>query len=260
MNRVIAIANQKGGVGKTTTTVNLGAGLAQLGNKVLIVDLDAQANATIILHRQLEEDELSICEVLLNELPIADSITETSVENLYLAPAGESLASADLNLANMIGREMILKNSLQSAEQAGFDYVLVDNPPYLGLLTINSLVAADYIIVPVSCEYLPLLGLKFLSQTINRVKAKLHKNLKILGYLMTMYDRREKITFTVEQTLREQFESLVFTKPIRINTKHKGAPSRSQTIFQYEKSIGGKGTQDFIALTEEVISRIKGGV
>jgi len=257
---VIAIANQKGGVGKTTTAVNLGAGLAQLGNKVLVVDLDAQGNATFVLHRRLDEDEIGVCEVLLGELPITDSVVETSVENLFLAPAGESLANADLNLANMIGREMVLKSSLAKAKEEDFDYVLIDNPPYLGLLTINSLVAADYVIVPVSCEYLPLLGLKFLSKTIGKVKAKLHKDLKVMGYLLTMYDRREKITFTVEDTLREKFQELVFPNPIRINTKQKGAPSRSQTIFQYEHSESGKGTQDFMALTEEVVSRIKGGV
>lgn len=256
---VIAIANQKGGVGKTTTAINLGAGLARKGHKVLVIDLDAQANATYVLHRRLEEGERGVCETLLEEKDMMDICTETSVENLFIAPAGESLANADLNLANMIGREMILKNSLKGIREENFDYVLLDNPPYLGLLTINALVASDYVLVPVSCEYLPLLGLKFLLETIQKVQTKLHDDLNVLGFLLTRYDRREKITFTVEKTLHEKFGDQVFSTYIRTNTKQKGAPSRSQTIFQYENSASGKGSQDFVDLTEEVIKRIKGG-
>lgn len=256
---VIAIANQKGGVGKTTTAINLGAGFAREGNKVLVIDLDAQGNATYVLHRRLDEGERGVCEILLEEKDMAEICTETSVENLYIAPAGESLANADLNLANMIGREMILKNSLKGIKNENFDYVLLDNPPYLGLLTINALVASDFVLVPISCEYLPLLGLKFLLETIEKVQSKLHENLKILGFLLTRYDKREKITFTVEQTLKDKFGDLIFNTYIRTNTKQKGAPSKSQTIFQYENSVSGKGSQDFVDLTEEITQRIKGG-
>jgi chromosome partitioning protein len=255
---VIAVSNQKGGVGKTTTAINLGAGLALEGKKVLVVDLDAQCNATLVLHRQLEEDERGVCEILLEEGDLTEIITETGHEGLYLAPAGDSLANADLNLANMIGRELVLKNSLDSVREAGFEYVLIDTGPYLGLLTVNALVAADSCLVPISCEFLPLIGLKHLTATMEKVK-KLHRELTVLGYLLTMYDRREKITFTVEDLLRERFGDKVFKTPIRINTKHKGAPSKSQTIFQYENSAAGRGTEDFTALTKEVIARITGG-
>ena len=256
---VIAVANQKGGVGKTTCAINLGAGLARLGHKVLVVDLDAQCNSTIVLHRRLEEDEPGVCEVLLDEGNLVDIVVPTSVENLFLAPAGESLANADLNLATMIGRELVLKNALKSLSDLDFEFVLIDNGPYLGLLTVNALVAANWVLVPVSCEFLPLLGLKFLLETIEKIKNKLHSELEILGFVLTRYDRRENITFEVEQTLAERFGPLVFSARIRVNTKQKGAPSKSETIFQYENSSSGKGTQDFIALTDQVLDRIKGG-
>ena len=257
--KTIAIANQKGGVGKTTVAVNLGAGLARRGNKVLVVDLDSQSNATQILHRPLEEEEPSICEVLLDEGDLSAIVVPSSVENLFLAPAGESLANADLNLAAMMGRELFLRNAIEKMKPDGYDYVLIDNGPYLGLLTVNALVAADYVVVPVSCEYRPLLGLKFLLQTIGKVKTKLHPGLSILGYVITMYDRRESITFKVENTLRDRFGDAVFGTRIRINTKQKGAPSRAQTIFEYEHNASGKGTVDFESLTDEVMARVEGG-
>lgn len=256
--QVIAVTNQKGGVGKTTTAINLGAGLARMGKKVLIVDLDAQCNATIVLNGRLKEEDRGICEVLLEEGDLTEIICSTTSENLFIAPAGESLANADLNLAPMIGREQFLKNTLIGASKQGFDFTLIDTGPYLGLLTINALVASDFVLVPVSCEYLPLLGLRFLLETVEKVQKKLHRKLKILGFVLTMYDRREKITFTVEESLREKFGDLVLNSIVRVNTKHKQAPSKSQTIFQFENRVTGKGTQDFIALTDEVVNRIKG--
>lgn len=258
--KTIAIANQKGGVGKTTVAVNLGAGLARRGRKVLVIDLDAQGNATHVLHRGLTEDEPGMCEILLDEGDLMSIIVPTSVENLHLAPAGESLANADLNLASMMGRELFLTNLIAPLKDQGFDFVLIDNGPYLGLLTINALVASDYVIVPVSCEFLPLLGLKFLLETIEKVRSKLRRNLEILGYVITMYDRRESITFKVENTLLDRFGDGVFNTRIRINTKQKVAPSRSQTIYEFEASENGKGTVDFESLTQEVIARVEGGI
>jgi chromosome partitioning protein len=257
--KTIAIVNQKGGVGKTTVAVNLGAGLARLGRKVVVIDLDSQANATQILHRPLGEDEPGICEVLLDEGDLEAIVAPTKVPNLFIAPAGESLANADLNLASLMGREFFLRNILRPLGDRGFDFALIDNGPYLGLLTVNSLVAADYVLAPVSCEYLPLLGLKYLLETIGKVKRKLHPDLAILGYVITMYDRREGITFQVEKTLVDQFGELVLPTRIRINTKQKSAPSRAQTIFEYEDSRNGKGTADFESLTAEVLARIEGG-
>lgn len=255
--RTIAIANQKGGVGKTTTSVNLGAGLAMRGYKTLVIDLDIQCNTTHILFRELREDEEGMCEVILDEKPLDGMIQPTTTPNLYVAPAGESLAHADLNLAAMMGRDSILKGCLNSELVNNFDYVIIDTSPYLGLLTVNALVASDYIVVPVSCEFLPLLGIKWLLRTISQVKAKLHPKLEILGYLLTMYDRREGITKDVEDILRDQFAEKVFGAKIRINTKHKAAPSEHKTIFEYEGGGSGRGSQDYARFADEVLERIR---
>ena len=256
--KTIVVANQKGGVGKTTVAVNLGAGLARRNRKVLLIDLDAQCNATQVLYRMLGEGEPGMCEILLNEGSLASVVVPTKQENLFLAPAGESLANADLNLAAMMGRELFLRNLLAPVRDQ-YDYAIIDTGPYLGLLTVNALVAADFVVVPVSCEFLPLLGLKFLLETVRKVRDKLHPQLKVLGYVITMYDRRESITFQVEQTLLDHFGDEVFKSRIRINTKQKGAPSKAQTIFDYENSDQGKGTVDFESLADEVLARAEGG-
>ncbi|MBZ0272168.1 AAA family ATPase [bacterium] len=252
---IISITNQKGGVGKTTTAINLGAGLARKGKRVLLVDLDAQCNLTQALYRRLDEHERGVCEVLLDEGAIGDIVVPTKVENLYLAPAGESLANADLNLASLMGRERYLAEVL--AEDAkSYDFVLIDTGPYLGLLTVNAYVASDHLIVPVSCEYLPMLGLKLLMETVEKVRRRLNPALSVLGFVLTMYDRREKVTFTVEELLANQYKDLLFSTRVRVNTKHRSAPSQQETIFEYERSAAGKGTQDFDALTDEVLARL----
>ncbi|MCZ7584120.1 MAG: ParA family protein [Deltaproteobacteria bacterium] len=183
----------------------------------------------------------------------------TSVENLFLAPAAETLASADLNLAALMGRERYLQNTLANGIGDDFDFVLIDTGPYLGLLTINAYVASTHLIVPVSCEYLPMLGLKLLVETVDKVRQKLHPDLSILGFLLTMYDRRERVTFTVEDELRGEFGDRLFDTRIRVNTKHRSAPASRATIFEYEHSERGKGTQDYSALTDEVLARLSGG-
>ncbi len=252
----IAIANQKGGVGKTTTVLNLGAALAAQGYRTLVVDLDLQANLTHCLVEPPRDDQPNMCEVILDEVSVADVIVSTDTPNLFVAPAGESMANLEINLAAAIGREQALRTALQHAAVSEFDFVLMDNPPCLSLVTINSMVAADYIVVPVSCEYLPMLGLKWLLKSVEKVRARLHPNLKILGYLLTMYDRREGITTDVEEILREQFGDEMFTTVIRINTRHKSAPSERKTIFQYEHSRRGRGTEDFSALARELLKRL----
>ena len=253
---VISVINQKGGVGKTTTTVNLGAGLAIKGKKVLVIDMDIQANLTHSLIGDIPEHADSVCEVLLSESPFDDIIKETTTKNLFIAPAGESLIELDINLANKMGREHILEQCLKATKCIkSFDIILIDNPPYVSLSTVNSLVASDFYIVPLSCEYLPMLGLKWLNKTVEKV-LKLNPKLKSLGVALTMYDKREGITTSVEELVREELEDLVFKTKIRINTKHKSAPTSKQTIFQYEASKEGKGTIDYMGLTEEVLGRL----
>lgn len=253
---VLSIANQKGGVGKTTTAVNLGAGLAMRGYRVLVLDFDIQANATHILHRPLEEGEPNIAEALLEDVALDELILETSTPNLYVACSGETMVRVDLALAGVLGREETLKRVLEESKKAAeMDFIVIDCSPYLGLLTVNALVASHHVLIPVSCEYLPMLGLKLFLTTIRTVQKRLNHDLEVLGYLLTMYDRREKITFEVERILRNHFEDLVFDRPIRVNTKHKASPAHRQTIFQYETK-SGRGAEDYTRLTGAVLKRI----
>ena len=255
----ICVANQKGGVGKTTTAINLAAALAGMGRRVLLVDLDAQANATYILRQSREEPPENVCEVLLEEKDIGTIVEPTGIPGLDLAPSGESLAHADLNLASMIGREQCLRAALARDGARGYDFAVLDTGPHLGLLTVNALVATDHIVIPVSCEFLPLLGLKYLLGTVEKVRGKLHPRLSIAGYLLTMVDRRERITGEVEETLRARFSDAVFKTVIRTNTKQKAAPAEKKTIFQYERSEAGKGTEDYLNFTRELLARLPGG-
>lgn len=253
---IISILNHKGGVAKTTTCLNLGAALAMRGKKVLEIDLDVQANLTHSLIGDLSEGEDSLCEALISESPFDKIIRPTSTENLFLIPAGESLIELDINLASMMGREQILKQCLQMTKGIeNFDIILIDNPPYISLATVNSLVASDYYLVPVSCEYLPMVGLKWLQRTVQRVK-KLNPNLKALGVAITMYDMRQGITKDVEELIREEMADQVFASKIRINTKFKATGAVKQTIFQYENDPKGKGTEDYFSLGAEVLERL----
>src|SRR5215813_1098535 len=202
---VLCIANQKGGVGKTTTAVNLSAGLARRGLRTLLVDLDIQGSATATLTR-LPPGEKTVAECLIEELPLDGVARETSTPGLWLAPAGETMAVVDIHLATAMGRERVLERCLDSGGLLHeIDVVVVDTAPYLGLLTTNALVAADHVLVPVSCEYLPILGLKLFNDTLTRIRTRLGARAQLLGYLMTMVDRREAITGEVEALLRRTF-------------------------------------------------------
>lgn len=252
--KIISVINQKGGVGKTTTTMNLGAGLANQGLRVLILDLDVQCNLTHMTIGDLGETDRGLCEVMLEEIGLDDIIRETPTEGLYIAPAGESLIHLEVNLMNMVGRELVLKGCFEQTKCLNlFDVVLIDNPPFISLTTLNSLVASNYYLVPLSSEYLPMLGLKWLNRTIEKVK-KLNQQLQPLGVVLTMFDQRLNISKGVEELVRSELGELVFKTKIRVNAKHKTAPTVQQTIFQHDPK--GNGSLDYAGLTKEFKERL----
>lgn len=254
---IISIINHKGGVGKTTTTVNIAAGLAKLGKNVLAVDLDTQMNLTHSLINDLEEDEQNITEAILNEkVSLKAVIRPTQVNNLHIAPSGETMVDLDLSLLAMpVRREFKLKDALKDKEINDYDFILIDNPPHISVTTINSLIASHYYIVPVSAEYLPLVGIKHLIKTIDLIKPA-NPSIRNLGYILTMVDRRESISSDVETILRDSFPEDVFKNVIRINTKMKACPQKKQTIFQAEPARG-KGCSDYLNVTKELLARLE---
>ena len=252
---IISVLNAKGGVGKTTSTMNIGASLAMRGARVLLIDVDLQANLTHSLIGDIPPGQPSIAEVMSNETGLDEIICPTPTPNLYLAPAGETLIGLDISLAGTMGREQILKNCLKQTESLSeFDVVLIDNPPYISLATVNSLVSSTHYLIPVSCEYLPMIGIKLLNENVEKVRKKLNPDLALLGVVLTMYDMREGITSQVETLIREQMQGKVLQTKIRINTKFKSTPIERQSIFQYEQDPQGRGTQDYESLTNEIIA------
>ncbi len=252
----VAVANQKGGVGKTTVAVNLAAGMARRGRRVLLVDLDIQGSATSILVPNAVEHPIDVARCLLEKVSLADAVVPTTQPGLDLAPAGERMALVDLHLASVLGRERVLERALRDARLKPYDLVVLDTAPYLGLLTLNAIVASHHVLVPVSCEYLPMLGLKLLRDTLENVREQVGTDTTVLGYVLTMVDRRERITEEVEALLRQTFGERMFPHGIRVNTHHKASPSHHQTIFDYEGK-GGKGREDFELLCDELERRLE---
>ncbi|MGY3779282.1 ParA family protein [Isobaculum melis] len=254
MARVISVANQKGGVGKTTTTVNLGACLAYLGKKVLLVDIDAQGNATSGLGIRKADVEKDIYDVLVNETPIKEVVMETSRENLWIIPATIQLTGAEIELTNQIARETRLKNALQKAGK-DYDYVLIDCPPSLGHLTINAFTASDSILIPVQCEYYALEGLSQLLNTVRLVQKHFNKNLRIEGVLLTMLDARTNLGYEVVDEVKKYFRERVYKTIIPRNVRLSESPSHGLSIIDYDPR--SRGAEVYLELAKEVLLRGK---
>jgi chromosome partitioning protein len=245
-----SIVNQKGGVGKTTTSVNLSAALSELGNKVLAIDLDAQANMSAHLGYPTESsDNKTMYEVLRYDLPISEIIVEVD-ENLFLAPSSLLLSAADLELGGVIGREQILRKALKSVHDS-FDYIIIDCPPSLGLLSLNGLVASSKVIVPVQSEFLALHGVRQLLDTIDQVRTAYNPALIVGGVLLCLHDARRRLDKTVADTVRQYFGDLVFNTVIRTNVALAEAPSRGSSILRYDSKCAG--ADDYRGLAKEVI-------
>ena len=256
MGKIIAISNQKGGVGKTTTAINLSRGLSYLQKKVLLVDFDSQGNATNGLSALKDKNNPTVYSVIMEGYPIQDAIIHKDKPNLDILPSGIHLAGADLEMDKLgNGKEELLKNALEPIRDL-YDYIIIDCPPSLGLLNTNALTAADSVLIPVQCEYYALEGVTQLLMTIRLVQKTSNPSLKIEGILMTMFDIRTRLSVEVSQDVRQTFGKLVYQNSIPQNVKLAEAPSRNQSIFEYDdKSSGAKAYGDF---TKEFLKRNEG--
>ena len=233
MGKIIALANQKGGVGKTTTTMNLGASLATLEKSVLIVDADPQANASSGLGVDIKEVECSLYECIVNKTDVRDAIYTTDIDNLDIIPSHIDLVGAEIEMLNMENRERILRQLLDPI-RAEYDYILIDCSPSLGLITVNALSAADSVIIPVQCEYFALEGISKLLNTIKIIKNKLNPSLEIEGFLLTMYDSRLRLANQIYDEVKRHFQELVFKTVIQRNVKLSESPSHGLPVILYD--------------------------
>ena len=250
MGRIIAIANQKGGVGKTTTSVNLSAGLAHLGKKTLLIDIDPQGNASSGVGINKKEIEGCIYDVLIDDEPMKSYIHETKVENLSIIPATMSLAGAEIELVSAISREIRLKRALDEVKN-DYDFIIIDCPPSLGLLTINALTASDGVLIPVQCEYYALEGLSQLLSTVRLVQKHLNKDLVIEGVLLTMLDARTNLGLQVIEEVKKYFRDKVYKTIIPRNVRLSEAPSHGKPIILYDAR--SRGSDTYLELAREVI-------
>lgn len=250
--KIIAIINQKGGVGKSTTAINLGAALGEMGKQVLLVDLDPQGNCSSGLGVEKSLIQQCIYDVLLNDVPLEEVIIPDIAEGLDIAPATINLAGAEVELVSEMARENRLKDAV-GGMRGKYDFILIDCPPSLGLLTVNALVAADKLLIPIQCEFYALEGVTKLLESMKRVKSRLNPTLDIYGILLTMYDSRTTLSKQVVDEVREYFGRLVFSTPIPRTVKLSEAPSFGQPITQYDPK--GRGALSYIELAKEVIAR-----
>ncbi|BCG61700.1 MULTISPECIES: ParA family protein [Paenibacillus] len=251
MSKIIAIANQKGGVGKTTTSVNLGAGLATLGKRVLLVDIDPQGNTTSGVGINKADVENCIYNILIDEIAPHEAILETKIDGLNIIPATIQLAGAEIELVSTISRELRLKKALGLVKQQ-YDYIIIDCPPSLGILTINSLTAADSVIIPIQCEYYALEGLSQLLNTVRLVQKNLNPHLRIEGVLLTMLDARTNLGIQVIEEVKKYFQEKVYRTIIPRNIRLSEAPSHGQSIITYDPR--SKGAEVYTELAKEVVS------
>lgn len=253
MGKVIAIANQKGGVGKTTTAINLAASLAVLEKKVLVIDADPQANTTSGLNFSPDDDQKrTLYEVMIGKLDIRDALIQTEMANLHMVPSHINLVGAEIEMLNADNRESVLKDAIAQIRDE-YDFIIIDCSPSLGLITVNSLTAADSVIIPVQPEFFALEGLGKLLQTIRLVQNGINPDLSIEGFVVTMFDGRTKVHTQVVGELREHFKDMVFKTIIQRNIRLSEAPSHGKPIILYD--VMSNGTSNYLNLAKEVLER-----
>ena len=254
MGKIIALANQKGGVGKTTTTINLAASLATLEKTVLVVDADPQANASSGLGVDIKEVDCSIYECIIDHADIHDAIYETDIEGLDIVPSHIDLVGAEIEMLNLDNREKVLSKILEPIRN-DYDFILIDCSPSLGLITVNALTAADSVVIPVQCEYFALEGISKLLNTIKIIKTKLNPKLEIEGFLLTMYDQRLRLARQIYDEVKRHFQELVFKTVIQRNVKLSEAPSHGLPAILYDAE--STGAKNHLALAKEIIDKNK---
>lgn len=251
--RIIAVANQKGGVGKTTTAINLGAALAAEGEKVLVMDLDPQGNASTGLGIDADQRHCTTYDLIIEGMDLREVVLPTQVENLWIAPGTTDLASADVELVSNENRVFLLKDALHSPDTSEFDLILIDCPPSLNLLTVNAMVAADAVLVPLQSEFFALEGLSQLMLSIREVRQSANPRLRIEGIVLTMFDGRNNLCRQVEEDARDNLGELVYQTRIPRNVRLSEAPSFAMSILQYDPS--SRGAMAYRSLAKEVLSR-----
>lgn len=252
MGKIIALANQKGGVGKTTTTINLAASLATLEKTVLVIDADPQANASSGLGVDIQELECSIYECIIDRTDIHEAIYTTDIDGLDIVASHINLVGAEIEMLNLEHRENVISNILEPIRNE-YDYILIDCSPSLGLITVNALTAADSVIIPVQCEYFALEGISKLLNTIKIIKSKLNPRLEIEGFLLTMYDSRLRLANQIYDEVKRHFQELVFKTVIQRNVKLSEAPSHGIPVVLYDAD--SNGAKNHLALAREIINR-----
>ena len=254
LGKIIALANQKGGVGKTTTTINLAASLATLEKSVLVVDADPQANASSGLGVDLQQIDSSLYECIIDHVDVRDAIYTTDIQGLDIIPSHINLVGAEIEMLNIQNREHVISKLLAPIRDE-YDYILIDCSPSLGLITVNSLTAANSVIIPVQCEYFALEGISKLLNTIKIIKSKLNPQLEIEGFLLTMYDSRLRLANQIYDEVKRHFQELVFKTVIQRNVKLSESPSHGLPVILYDAD--STGSKNHLALAKEIISREK---